>query len=157
MTNEERKAVNYALLLLRYRARSEQEIIGRLKKKHYSPSAINTTLEYLREYRLIDDREFVNSFVRNSIGKGWGPKKILLALRKFGVSGSYVRDAMPDPQTETKVLRELIKKKKPYYRKRPQGYEKMARFLYSRGFSYSRIRAELNTLWHQEGPKREHE
>ena len=55
MTGLQNKARGYALKLLSYRGRSEQELRERLKKKGFSETDTIATLHYLKQTGLVDD------------------------------------------------------------------------------------------------------
>lgn len=55
MSGLQNKARGYALKLLSYRGRSEQELRERLKKKGFSETETIATLRYLKQTGLVDD------------------------------------------------------------------------------------------------------
>src|SRR5699024_5925373 len=61
------KAYNMVIHYLSYRMRTEKEIVDYLVKKEVSEMHIASTMEKLTQNKLIDDREFANSFVRTRI------------------------------------------------------------------------------------------
>ena len=56
-----------AMRFLERRMRSRQEVERKLATKEYSPGAIEATLRFLVEYRMIDDREFARVFVSDQL------------------------------------------------------------------------------------------
>ncbi len=144
------KALNYAFLLLKYRARSRFEIISRFKQKGYPSSTIEEVIKYLEENRYIDDKEFVDIFVSNSLDKGWGPRRIDFNLKKLGICPNLRKRALSPDIDYSKKIREIIKKKVNYYQRMevPQKkiWQRIVRALAAKGFSYSDIFQEMEKV-----------
>lgn len=136
------KGLNYCFLLLKYRIRSKNEIIFRLKRKGYPLSLAKEIADYLEKNNYINDRDFVFSFVASCQDKGWGERKIAFSLKKFAVDKDLVKNALSKKEVFREKIRELIERKKNYY-KDPNKYQKIFRFLVSRGFSYDAIYSEI--------------
>lgn len=139
------KALKYALLLLKYRARSEDELKKRLDKRGYDPCLIQQVADYLKERKYIDDEDFVRAFTDSSLKKGWGQNKICFALKRFGIEDNFIAKALENREIYRERLRELADKKKRYY-KGPRKYQKLVRFLVSRGFFYDDIYSALEEI-----------
>ncbi len=65
------KALQYSLLLLKYRARTKKEIFRRLKEKGWKNLLITKVVNYLNENKYLNDNEFVELFIESSLNKGW--------------------------------------------------------------------------------------
>lgn len=50
-----------------FRARSEKEIYDRMMQKGYEPSVIANTIQYLKEQRYINDKDFAETFIRDKV------------------------------------------------------------------------------------------
>ncbi len=137
------KALNYSFSLLKYRARSKSEIESRLKLKGYDSSIIVRVIKYLQEANFINDCEFTRLFTAWKQEKGWGERKIALALKRLGVDKDLINEALRDKEIFRKKIKELIERKINYYQGENR-YQKILRYLISRGFSYSDARAALN-------------
>ncbi|MCP4652537.1 MAG: hypothetical protein GY858_04040 [Candidatus Omnitrophica bacterium] len=140
------KACNYSFLLLKYRPRSKHELILRLKTKQYSSPVIKKTVEFLQECNYINDSEFVPLFVRSSLNKGWGRRRIDYALKKLGISAELAEKFMPAKKVYKAKIRELIKKKVHYYSGKKNVYQKIVRFLVSRGYDHDEIYEAMQKL-----------
>lgn len=79
-------AQNYSYRLLRYRARSEEEMKERLLRKGFNEDVVLKVISSLREKGLIDDRESAMSFLRTAISKNLG---------KTGVKEYLIRRRIP--------------------------------------------------------------
>ena len=79
------QAKNYALYLLSYRERSQQEIRDRLLKKGYSNDIANRVICRLSELNYLNDHRFSELWVRNRI-KNY-PRGRLLIKKELGNKG----------------------------------------------------------------------
>jgi len=138
------KALNYSFLLLRYRPRSREEIISRLKEKGYPSSLIEGTLDYLEEKNYINDEEFARTAIFSSLQKGYGRRRIEFMLKKIGIEQSLIEESLKKYDFKEKI-RELVEKKIDYY-KGPQKYQKILNYLISRGFDQDEIQKEMQNL-----------
>jgi len=138
------KALKYAVLLLKYRLRSAAEIAARLQRKEYSADVIDEALKRLKAYGYIDDQNFARIFINSCRDRGWGSRRIVLALKKLGVSRDYYTKAMPSTQDESESLQALIEKKAKFYRGKKNARAKLLRFLVNRGFDYDEIISRLD-------------
>lgn len=140
-----RKALNYSYLLLKYRPRSRQEIVERLKRKNYPASIIEKVISSLEENNYINDEEFVRLFVASSLSRGWGRKRIDYTLKKLGIDEDIRAAALLDKQAFREKLRELVEKKISRNKaKDKKSYQKIIRNLTAKGFSYEDIIRELD-------------
>jgi regulatory protein len=151
-----KKALKYCFFLLKYRARSEDEIVSRLKKKGYDEDTIKEAISYLRRQGYINDEKFAETFIADSINKGWGKLKIAFALKKLGVKVDFDRSDFAGNEIYRERLRNLIKIKSVFYgkkskqidtcRRRKDIFSKLMSFLLSRGFEYEEINAEIEAM-----------
>ncbi len=144
------KALNYSFFLLKFRARSKNEIASRLKQKGYSAAITKEVLNYLEENNYINDDEFVQSFVAYSLEKGWGPRRIDFNLKKLGISYDLRKHALAQDINYQDKIRELIKQKivncKKSGIKGKKMWAKIYRALATKGFSYEDIFREMNNM-----------
>jgi len=136
------QALSYSFLLLKYRARSRHEIEQRLKRKKYSPQVIKKTIGYLEEKKYLNDCDFAAVFTAAALQKGWGPKKIFFTLKKLGLAHELIEKALANKEPFKKKIEALISQRINQCQGRA-GYQKMIRFLISRGFSYQDIVSSL--------------
>jgi len=130
------KALKYAVLLLKYRLRSEAEIAARLRRKEYSAPVIEEVLNRLKSYGYIDDQNFSRLFIESCLSKGWGSRRIALSLKKLGVGADCYAKFMPSAEAQADSLQALIEKKAKFYRGKKNAQAKLLRFLVNRGFDY---------------------
>jgi len=60
LEEEKLKAKNKALKFLSYRMRSTKEVMDKLKREGFQDFIIQDTIDYLKNYNLIDDLQFAN-------------------------------------------------------------------------------------------------
>lgn len=146
------KALQYSLLLLKYRARTKKEIFRRLKEKGWKNLLITKVVNYLNENKYLNDNEFVELFIESSLNKGWGQGRVCFHLRKAGVSFDFIENIKQQESAFLEVLKETIKNKISVYS--VQDYEigknkilgRIARSMVAKGFNSEDVMRELNNL-----------
>ncbi len=88
------EAFRYALLLLKFRPRSEYELCQRLERKGFSESVVKEAIVLLRQKRLVDDFQFARFWVECRIRKALGVSRIKQELKVRGVSSSLIEQAI---------------------------------------------------------------
>ncbi|MFO7676268.1 MAG: RecX family transcriptional regulator [bacterium] len=141
-----RRAKEYATLLLSYRARTEQEMRGRLERKQFAPDIVDAAMARLRELRLLDDEQYARDFTRDRVTIGRkGRWNVRGELIKRGVARPAIEAALADAPDELAVARELAAR----YRERHARLEddvlhrRVYALLARRGFSPDVIRQAL--------------
>jgi regulatory protein len=84
------KARDYALLLLKFRLRSERELFCRLKQKRFDPRVIKEAISFLKDKGFLDDAEFARSWISSRAKKPLGPRRLRQELRLKGVDKEIV-------------------------------------------------------------------
>ena len=91
LNDDYRNALQYAFLLLRYRDRSEGEIIQRLRRKGFTEETGKQIANYLKEKGFIDDAKFAESLKKVAIEqKHLGRKGVVHYLLSRGISREIV-------------------------------------------------------------------
>ncbi len=146
---EQNKANNYAISLLSYRSRSEKEIENKMKGKGYDLDIIEDTLNFLRKYNYINDKNFAHEFTMEK-SKKYGRKRIKIELGQKGISDNIVDNVIDniDEGGEYDLALELANKKMKSYINddRKAVYRKLGAFLGRRGFDYDIIRNVINKV-----------
>jgi regulatory protein len=141
------EAKRIALAYLNYRARSEKEIRERLQKEDIPEAIILRTLEFLKEYNMIDDEAWSKSFVNDKLmRKPVSSKQLAFGLKQKGVSKEVIEETISNlNENETDASRAMraaekrwprILKSENDPRKQKQ---KLYTFLAGRGFSFETI------------------
>lgn len=90
---EEERAMQYALRLLGYRARSEAEMRSRLARKGFAVPVTDHTLAELTRLNLLDDREFARNWVACR-RDGRGPARLRQELRVKGIDRDLAEESI---------------------------------------------------------------
>ena len=150
MEDELKKAKNIAFRLLKYRDRSEKEIVNRLKKKKVSREVIEKVIAELKSLSLLDDRKFAKSWIQERIRKGYGLLKIKVELKEKGIDQDLLKDLLQDINKDAWVLpqiRELVQKRIKKYNKIDLNVKrKILSYLVRRGFPYEKVIRVLKEL-----------
>ena len=135
-----------------FRARSEKEIYDRMMQKGYEPSVIANTIQYLKEQRYINDKDFAETFIRDKVELNrYGRNRIKSELLKKGISKELIDELLEttfQTDTEYETAKELAENKiKSYLKdKKDAQYRKLSSYLLRKGYSYdivSRVVKEI--------------
>lgn len=143
------KAKDYAFLLLKFRERSEQELRQRLKKKKFSPDAIEDTVSFLKSREFIDDRHFARSWINSRIKKPLGLRRIRSELSLKGVDKEIIdtqieelRKDYTEANIVARIAKERLDKLKGIDPQRAR--KRVYAYLIRRGFSPETVLDVLN-------------
>jgi len=149
--DEVAKAKRTVLHLLKYRARSQKEIIDRLRRKNFSQSTIDQVLDYCERLNLIDDKTFASSWLNSRLRKPLGLRRIFYELKVKGISDQVIEEAqckIKDKYNEYEVVSELAKDKfEKLSRLEPdKAKRRVYSFLLRRGFSPDIVNEVINQI-----------
>jgi regulatory protein len=103
------KALQYAFLLLRYRDRSEREIIERLQRKGFTEETGRRVAGYLKENRFIDDARFAEALKKTAVEqKHLGRKGVVYYLLSRGIPPEIVDGISGDDDEYLEVARSFV-------------------------------------------------
>jgi len=153
LQNQIYEAKNTSLRLLAKRMRTEKEIIDKLKQKKFEDSIIRQTINELKRINLINDEEFVDKFINNTItlNKNYGRYALLNKLIKFGISKNLANEKISKLLTDNDEYETALNaaKKKLINLKRYDESKKIQRlisFLSGRGYNWDIIKKVLSEL-----------
>ncbi len=153
LQNQIYEAKNTSLRLLSKRMRTEKEIIDKLKQKKFEDSIITQTINELKRINLINDEEFVDKFINNTItlNKNYGRYALLNKLIKFGISKNLANEKISKLLTDNDEYETALSaaKKKLLNLKRYDESKKIQRlisFLSGRGYNWDIIKKVLSEL-----------
>lgn len=141
------KATESALRLLVVRARAEQELRDRLKRKGYEPDTIDLAIERVRNWGYLDDADFARRWVDNRLEHRPRSKRMLeMELRQKGVDRETIETTIEETEIDevaaaTDLARKAAAKMSgldPETAKR-----RISGQLARRGFDYGTIRSAL--------------
>jgi regulatory protein len=141
---DSRAARAAALDSLGRRDRSSEDLRRKLLDKGYDPAVVGQVIERLCAEKLLDDRRYVENFVGFHAARGQGPLRVRADLRKIGMQGELVEDAVAAYPDWIAQLRKAHQKK--FGQEPPDHYadrQRQVRFLSYRGFTGAQIRTAL--------------
>lgn len=148
-----KKAKATALEFISYRGRSEKEVRDKLEKKSFSPEIIEKAVSRFEDLGYINDETYARDYARSRLqGKGYGPQRIRMDLKKRGVPKHLIEEALQELDEADSyyeiALREgrkrwqrLAKETDPYKRKK-----KLGDFLLRKGYNYDVVRQVMDRL-----------
>lgn len=144
-----RSALSYSLKLLSYRGRSEGELINRLSVKGYPDTEIDSTIRYLKETGLIDDKRLALNFAGYALEtKGLGAMGVRDFLLSKGIPADVAQEACCGIDEEENALRLVRKKVKGCRDERMK--RRVYNFLQRRGYSFETIKRVLRKIYDEE-------
>lgn len=139
------RAVRVAALdSLARRDHSSEDLRRKLADKGYDHTVVTAVIECLCAEKLIDDRRYVENFVVYHAARGHGPLRVRADLRKVGMMGPPVEDAIGAYADWIAQLRKAHHKK--FGTRQATLYadkQRQARFWGYRGFTGAQIRMAL--------------
>ncbi|MGB2698024.1 MAG: RecX family transcriptional regulator [Candidatus Zixiibacteriota bacterium] len=151
-SEKKRKAKEAALSLLSYRARSENEISQKLKKKGYDQNSIKEVIADLKRVNLLDDYEFACLWIKDRLrNRPRGVALLRQELKRKGIEKESIEKALDEfypEESEPKIASELIRKRQKRYQSldKKLARKRMSDFLLRRGFSYEVVKEAINVF-----------
>lgn len=138
-----KSALDTALFLLKFRARSVFEIRQKLKQKSFLTEEIDKVIDILVRNELLDDNKFAKMYVgdRNKL-RPTGSYLLKMELKRLGIDEYLVENVLRG-QNEEELARRAITSKSRFI---GADFEKKASFLQRRGFSMSVIMRVLKDI-----------
>lgn len=143
------RAKEYALHLLKDSGRTEYWMKKKLTDAGYPLEAVDYAVAFLKEYRLLDDKAYAQSYVRSCAGRK-SRRQMVYEMRLKGVDQAYIDEALDQsPMDEEESARQLIHKRtKGRSEVTYQEKGRLAACLGRKGYSYEviyRVLGELKT------------
>ena len=113
-TGQLQKAKNYAFLLLKFRPRSEKEIILRLKQKKTADKIIKETIDFLKSKDFLDDASFARAWVQSRIRRPLGLRRIRQELKIKGIEQETIDNqiaAIKEGYCEETIVAKIVKER----------------------------------------------
>ncbi len=146
------KFYNKALRFLSYRPRSEEEIRKNLLKKKSPQEIIEKIISKLKEYKFINDEEFVKWWIEQRTNfKPRSLRLIKMELKQKGIDKELIDetiDHLPSTIDDLESAKKLIERRLQRYKNLPRDekFQKIARYLASKGFNYDIIKEVFKDL-----------
>lgn len=130
-------AMNRALHLLGYRARSEGELRARLARHGHREGVVESVVARLEELGYIDDAEFARGMAAQKARK-YGPRRVSLELRRGGVDATTAEAAVGEAfqdLSEGEAAREAVSRRYNTSERSEAVSRRVYGFLTRRGYS----------------------
>lgn len=151
MDDSAQKAMDQALRLLSFRARSEREMADRLAKKGFAPDVADQTVTRLRELNLLNDGALARDMAESRRRSGRGDHRIRQELRKRGLPKESIADALDAaPATDGAERAWAALQKRATRMKgldRERAYRRLQGFLVRQGFGIDDTRSALKRFF----------
>ena len=151
-TEEQIEAHESALRLLSYRARSENELIKRLRQKAISEPIIQKEISRLRNSGLVNDTEFAHLWVKErGTGTSARSRRLLsLELRTHGINEEILEEALASADDNSAALQVARKKARQLTDTERKLFQKrLTSALKQKGFEYEVIRNTIEIVWNE--------
>ncbi len=150
-TDQFEKAKNYAFLLLKYRPRSEREMIARLKRKNFEEKTIFKAISFLKEKKFLDDNYFTSAWINSRLKKPYGFRRIKQELTFKGIDQETIdkqAESCAAGYREEEVVKELAEKAfiKVKSVEPAKARARVYAYLMRRGFSPETIISVINSF-----------
>ena len=144
----------YALHLLKDSGKTEKWMKEKLGKAGYPREAVEYAVNFLKEYRFLDDNAYAQSYVRSYAGKK-SRRQMVYEMQQKGVDPSYIEEALDQsPVDEEESARQaLARRLKGKQEASYQEKGRLAAFLGRKGYSFeviNRVLREIKTAENQD-------
>jgi len=146
-----KKALNF----LSFRPRSEKELRDYLKKKKCDELTSQRIIENLKDHKFLSDEEFAKWWIeQRTFIKPKAARIIKMELKQKGIDNDLIEQILKDgKESDFEKARKLAEKRMPRYSKieeKRKVYEKLGRFLISKGFDYDIIKQVIDQIFDKE-------
>ena len=142
-------AMEKAVALLAMRPRTQQEIADALRKNAYPARTSARVMARLDEAGYINDTNFAEQWAASRTGKGMGARRIRMELRRKGVDGDAIDEALSSIDEDEMLSGALKAARKAASGKDisdPKDRQKVLAALARRGYGYSEAKQALDML-----------
>ena len=145
------QAKTAAFRLLRYRLRSERELLTRLRAKGWDASVVQEVVERLKRVGLVNDRQTAEAFVQSALSDTQPHSRfeVRYKLKSLGISDEIVDEAMSvwTDEVECQMAKRYIKRRLAgILQPSKQDVLRAFRAAMQRGFDLSAIRSAIRSF-----------
>ncbi len=138
-----------ALKIISIKDRTEKELRDKLNEKGYQENDIDVVIEFLKEYKYIDDTSFAINYAKDCVClKKWGKTRIKTELVRKGIDKELAQEAVENAceDSGSLVLSEMKKRFKDADFSNPKERMRIFGYFARRGFSPNEIKGAINQL-----------
>ena len=145
------KCKNSALKIIERTYKSEKELRDKLVLKGYDDHIIKLTINFLREYNLLNDTNYAKMYVKDR-SRNQGKNKIKYKLIQKGIDENIIEEELNKIYKDEikKVVYEMALKKYRVLSKRENDNykltQKLYRFLMGKGYDYDLIKDVVKSI-----------
>jgi len=137
------KSLEYAFFLLKLRDRSIGELREKMERKEYPSKEISETIDFLIAKNFLDDERFARNFVRFKKSlKPTGKYYLQNKLRQKKIDNDIIEKVLGENSDQAEEVEDAADRWLAKNKKVPKEkiYEKLSRYLVSRGFSWEIVK-----------------
>lgn len=136
-------AFNLATKYMSSRLKTEQQIKDYLYKKNYHKNTVDAVIEKMKEYKIIDDENYAESYIRSN--PNFSKNKIKQKLFASGIKSNIVDECVETIDDEISCKKHAEKYLHNKVLDKPT-IEKLIRRLQGMGYGWDSIKTTLNSL-----------
>lgn len=145
------KCKNTALKTIERTYKSEKELAQKLALKGYDDHIINRTINFMKEYNLLNDNNYATMYVKDK-SRNIGKKKIKYSLLQKGIDEEIIESELEkinNDKVKAIVYEMALKKYKVFSKRENDNYkltQKLYRFLMGKGYDYDLIKDVVKSI-----------
>lgn len=145
------KCKNAALKTIERTYKSEKELAQKLALKGYDDHIINRTINFMKEYNLLNDNNYATMYVKDK-SRNIGKKKIKYSLLQKGIDEEIIESELEkinNDEVKAIVYEMALKKYKVFSKRENDNYkltQKLYRFLMGKGYDYDLIKDVVKSI-----------
>lgn len=145
------KCKSAALRIIERSYKSRKQIYDKLIEKDYDGATIEKVIDFLKEYKLLDDEKYAEAYIKEKI-KDQGKNKIKYALINRGIPNEIIEEKLSliDGEQEKQAAIILAEKKYNILLKSENDqrkiYKKLGDHLIGKGYKFEVVKVALNKI-----------
>lgn len=149
------KCKSYALRIIERTYKTEKQIFDKLCQKEYDEKIIDKTIDFLKEYKFIDDEKYTEAYIKDKL-KSQGKNRIKYALINKGISETLIKEKLSclDKDIEENTALKLAEKKYRILIKNEADvkkiHKKLGDYLVRSGYNLDVVQNTLNNIVKEE-------
>ncbi|MBR6772491.1 MAG: regulatory protein RecX [Clostridia bacterium] len=130
--------------LLGMRSYSERELFDKLADRGYTPSESVEAISRLKEFGLVDDRQFAKDLVEMCIRKQRSRRAISEVLRQHGIDRELISEMLETIPDQREMVRDILRRRYGEVSElSPEEKQRAIGYLRNRGFEWRDISSSI--------------
>lgn len=145
------KCKNTALKIIERTYKSEKELVQKLALKGYDDHIIKRTINFMKEYNLLNDNNYATMYVKDK-SKNVGKRKIKYSLLQKGIDEEVIESELEkinNDEIKANAYEMAYKKYKVLSKRENDNYkltQKLYRFLMGKGYDFDLIKDVVKSI-----------